>query len=107
MARFKKTLPNEPEDVVTETVEQVSIEEQVPIEPKTEKEQTLSTLIAKDMSVMARKAPTMEQKHIIGNLVPDFTYVIVKKIHSVIYGDFYLLNNGSYVSTVGNFTVKE
>lgn len=100
MARPKKTYQ-------TPVIEQVTAESTVvekPVEIVEKKVQPV--LIAKDDSVITRKAPTLSPSHVVGKLAAGCSYKIRKSVDRTIYGDFYLLENGLYVAKVGNFTVK-
>lgn len=97
MARPKKVT-----QMTSEPVAQVAVEKSV----ETVEKPSTPILIAKDDSVVTRKAPTMDVKHVVGRLAAGCAYKIKKTVNGTIYGDFYLLESGLYVSKVGNFTVK-
>ena len=105
MARTKKV--EEPK--VEEVVEPLQVEKELKIVNVTEdiKTETIKpmTIIAKS-SVPFRSKPNLEQKYIIGNMPVGTAYEIVKTVSSVIYGDFYALNNGNYITKDGNYSIS-
>lgn len=97
MARPKKTAQ-------PQVIDQTPVAVEEPVE--TVEKSTVPTLIARGNDVVTRRVPTMDHKHIVGKLPAGCAYKIKKTVHSAIYGDFYLLENGLYVAKVGNFTIK-
>ena len=74
------------------------------IEPKIETPK-VHTIIANE-PVAFRKVMSLETKFITGQMPMGVAYEIVKETNSKIYGDFYLLSNGYYVSKNGNYTIN-
>ncbi len=64
-------------------------------------------LIPLDENTVTRSKPTLELKDIVGKLRVGTAYRIKKTVTSVVYGDFYQLENNLYITKVGNYSVKE
>ncbi len=76
-------------------------------------ERTLATatqktpiLIPLDDNTVTRSKPTLELKDIVGKLRVGTAYRIKKAVTSVVYGEFYQLDNNLYVTKAGNYSVK-
>ena len=81
-------------------IEEVKAKTEVKVEqPKTH------TIIAKT-SVPLRKITSLETKYIVGTLPIGTAYEIVKEVNSKIYGSFYQLNNGYYITKNGNYSIN-
>ena len=91
----KATNTTETEVMVEEAVAPVEIAE--PIKNP--------TIISKDGAPL-RKIPSLESKYIIGNMTAGLAYEIVGETSSKIYGDFYQLENGYFVTKSGNYTIS-
>ena len=63
------------------------------------------TIIANE-PVAFRKTMSLETKYIMGQMPIGVAHEIVKETSSKIYGDFYLLNNGYYITKNGNYTIN-
>ena len=63
------------------------------------------TVIAKSAASF-RSMPTMETKYIVGKMPIGVAYEIVQEIDTVIFGKFYKLSNGYYITTNGNYAVN-
>ena len=50
-----------------------------------------------------RKTTSLEPKYIVGQMPVGVAYEIITEKTSKIYGDFYQLNNGYYITKSGNF----
>ena len=53
-----------------------------------------------------RKAISLEAQQIVGQMPVGVAYEIVKETTSKIYGDFYQLSNGYYVTKNGNYSIS-
>lgn len=105
----KSTATTEPKVTVEEAVapvvvegvepETVNIQEAVaePIKPR--------IIIAKT-SVPFRKTMSLENKQVVGQMPVGIAYEIVRECSSRIYGDFYQLNNGYYITKSGNYSIS-
>lgn len=85
---------------VVETKEKVdaSTEAPAPVEQK-------RTIIAKS-STPFRRTTSLEPKYIVGVMPVGIPYEIVKEVNSKIYGGFYQLRNGYYISKGGNYSIN-
>lgn len=68
------------------------------------KENKNPKIIAKSATVF-RKFPTVESKHIVGQMPLGIAFEIVSEKESSIYGSFYKLSNGYYITKNGNYTI--
>lgn len=106
----KKATTNETKTVaVEEAVAPVIVEG---VEPETVKiEEAVAeaiknpTVIAKSSTPM-RKIPSLESKYIVGYMTIGIAYEIVGETTSKIYGDFYQLENGYYITKSGDYTIS-
>jgi hypothetical protein len=92
----KAVAPVQVEDV---TPEVVKVEE-------TKAETVKSLTIIANEPIAFRKIMSLETKYIIGQMPMGVAYEIVRETSSKIYGDFYLLNNGYYITKSGNYTIN-
>lgn len=97
MARKKK------ETEAVEAVAEEIMEKPEPIENKDENPKQ-KIIIAK-MPVPFRRRPNLNRDSIVGQMPVGTAYKIVKEVKSSILGDFYLLNNGYYITKGGNYTI--
>lgn len=67
---------------------------------------TKQRIIIAKTSTPFRKTISLENKQIIGQMPVGIAYEIVKECNSKIYGDFYQLNNGYYVTKNGNYSIS-
>jgi hypothetical protein len=88
--------PVKVEGVTTETVE-VTEAKAEPIKP---------LIIIAKTSTPFRKTVSLESKYIVGQMPVGIAYEIVREATSKIYGDFYQLNNGYYITKNGNYTIS-
>lgn len=65
----------------------------------------LQTIIAKT-PVPFRSKPNLEHRYVTGQMSIGIAYEIVKEVNSKVYGSFYLLNNGSYITKNGNYSIS-
>ena len=68
------------------------------------KENKNPKIIAKSATAF-RKFPTIETKHIVGQMPLGIAFEIVSEKESSIYGSFYKLSNGYYITKKGNYTI--
>ena len=66
--------------------------------------ETVRAIIAKSETPL-RKRPSLESKYIVGQMKIGVEYTIIEEIKGKIYGNFYLLNNGYYVTKSGNYLI--
>jgi len=99
MARKSKSKEVE-EKVVPLEAEDVKAEPET-IEPE---KKTSKSIIAKSFTVFRKKA-SIEQKYVAGEMPIGVAYEIVKEVKSIIFGSFYLLDNGYYITKDGNYTI--
>ena len=80
-------------------LETVNIKDAVaePIKPR--------TIIANTPTVF-RKTISLENEQVVEPMPVGVAYEIIKECKSVIYGDFYQLNNGYYITKSGNYTIN-
>lgn len=105
----KKSVTTETKTTLEEAVAPISIEG---VEPKSVDikdaiaEPIKSRIIIAKTSTPFRKTISLESKQIIGQMPVGVAYEIVKECNSKIYGDFYQLNNGYYVTKNGNYSIS-
>lgn len=88
------------EETTVETVEETVVTEEAKVEqPKNR------TIIA-NSPVPFRTITSLESKYVIGTMPVGVAYEIVKETNSRIYGDFYKLNNGYYITKSGNYSIN-
>lgn len=75
-------------------------------ETVTTKEEIKKRIIIAKTATPFRKSTTLEYKQIVGTMPVGVAYEIVKEVKSKIYGDFYLLNNGYYITKNGNYSLN-
>ena len=75
----------------------VAVEEPVAAKPR--------TIIAKEPTPL-RKTTSTEAKQVVGKMTVGVAYEIVKEVSSKIYGDFYKLSNGYYITKSGNYVIN-
>lgn len=101
MAKKKK----ETEEIIaTPELESQKVEASEVNEAKVEKSKPAMMIIAKT-SVPFRRKPNLEQKYVVGKMQTGTAYRIAKEVKSIIYGSFYLLSNGYYITKDGNYTI--
>lgn len=97
----KKTTNVEETNEVTISVEEVATSQvEEGIEPV-----HIPVVIAKSETPL-RKVPSLESKYIVGKMNIGTAYTIEKEVNSKIYGGFYLLENGCYITKSGNYTLN-
>lgn len=112
----KKSTKTENVAVVTDAEGGITVEEVVApvevegVEPETVEEAVAETIknpmvIAKSSTPM-RKVPSLESKYIVGYMTVGVAYEIIGETTSKIYGDFYQLENGYYITKNGNYTIS-
>lgn len=90
---------------IISTYEQNKVENNKLTKTKTvTKENKNPKIIAKSATAF-RKFPTTETKHIIGQMPLGIAFEIVSEKESSIYGSFYKLSNGYYITKKGNYTI--
>ena len=90
---------------IISTYEQNKVENNKLIKTKTIiKENKNPKIIAKSATAF-RKFPTIETKHIVGQMPLGIAFEIVSEKESSIYGSFYKLSNGYYITKKGNYTI--
>lgn len=106
MARTAKTNPTTEGVIkeVTDTTEKV-----------TEKKEEVKTSVAPvekpkiiiaSISTPFRRTPSLEAKYIVGQMPTGTAFEITNEVTSKIFGDFYLLNNGYYVTKNGHYSIS-
>ncbi len=63
------------------------------------------TIIAKKATPFRTK-PLLESKYIVGQMPVGVSYEIVQEIDTVIYGKFYKLSNGYYITKSGSYSIN-
>ena len=108
MARTKtKTEEIKIEEVVAPLeIENVKPEAINITEAKPEPEPIKPKIIIAKTSVPFRSKPVLEWKYVTGQMPVGIAYEIVREVNSKIYGDFYLLNNGSYITKEGYYSIS-
>ena len=93
------------EEVIVETTEE-TVEEKAPEMETVQNEQPKKprAVIAKSIAPL-RSRISLQSKYIIGQMKIGTAYEIEKEISTTIYGDFYLLKNGYYITKDGNYTL--
>lgn len=103
----KKTTKTE--TIVEEAVTTVNIEGVTPEVVKVEEvvaEPIKPRIIIANTSVPFRKTTSLEPKYIVGQMPVGIAYEIKCERSSKIYGDFYQLNNGYYITKNGNYSIS-
>lgn len=86
--------------VVEEVTPEVVNEEEVKVEP------VKRQVIIANTSTPFRKTMSLENQQIVGQMPVGIAYEIVKEVTSKIYGSFYQLSNGYYVTKNGNYSIS-
>lgn len=94
------------EEVVQEAVAPVVTEEPVPVATEAVAEPLKPRIIIAKTSVPFRKIASLEQKYVDGQMPVGIPFKIMKEIKTVLYGDFYELSNGKYITKRGNYTIS-
>ena len=97
------TEENAVEEVIAEVTEE-TIEEKVSETVQNEQPKKPRAVIAKSIAPL-RSRISLQSKYIIGQMKIGTAYEIEKEISTTIYGDFYLLKNGYYITKDGNYTL--
>ena len=105
MARTKKVDETNIEEVVTPLKVENTVLGTVNAPEAKAEAIKLRTIIAKE-AIPLRSNPSLEAKYIVGKMSIGVAYEIVKEVNSVIYGNFYKLSNGFYVSKNGNYSIN-
>lgn len=91
----------------TEEIKETENEEVIKIEITDVKpEHTKSKIVIAKAPVPFRRKPNLEHKYVTGQMPVGVAYEITKEVTSIVYGDFYLLNNGSYITKNGNYSIS-
>lgn len=100
----KKSTTTEIKEEVNVKVEE-EVKTEVSVETPAVTEVKTRTIIANTSSVF-RKAANLEAKYVIGEMPAGIAFEIEKEVSNRIYGDFYLLKNGYYITKNGNYTLN-
>lgn len=100
----KKSSTNE---VKEEVVQEVEIETPVTVETEAPAVADVKapTIIANTSGIF-RRAANLEARYIVGEMPAGIAYEIEKEVSNKIYGDFYQLKNGYYITKNGNYTLN-
>lgn len=63
-------------------------------------------IIISKTSTPFRKTISLENKYVVGYMIVGTAYEIVREVSSKIYGDFYQLSNGYYITKNGNYSIS-
>lgn len=83
-----------------------TVEETVATTKEIKVEQSKNRTIIANSPVPFRTITSLESKYVIGTMPVGVAYEIVKEANSRIYGDFYKLNNGYYITKSGNYSIN-
>ena len=104
----KKTTPNKvevKEALVQEAVAPLKIgNTSLEVEQSAKTHQIKRTIIANAPTVF-RKTTTLDSRHIVGTMPTGVAFEIVREVKSIIYGNFYQLKNGYYITQNGNYSI--
>lgn len=105
MARPKKSTTEKVEQAVA-PLKDIGVEpEEVDIKDAAAEPIKCNIIIAKT-SVPFRRIPSLETKYIVSQMPVGIAYEIVRDVTSKIYGEFYQLNNGYYITKDGNYSIS-
>lgn len=90
---------------IISTYEQNKVENNKLIKTKTVVEENKNPKIIARSTTVFRKYPTLENKHIVKQMPLGIAFEIVSEKESSIYGSFYKLSNGYYITKNGNYTI--
>lgn len=105
----RKTATTEPKTTtVEEVVAPLEVENVKPevVDVKEAKAEPIKHIIIAKDSTLFRKAATLDIKHVVGKMPIGTAFEIVRETSSKIYGDFYQLNNGYYITKNGNYSIS-
>ena len=86
-------------EVKKEVIEETKVEAPAIAEVKTH------TIIANAPTAF-RKTANLENKYVVGLMPTGIAYEIEKEVSNKIYGSFYKLKNGFYITKDGNYTLN-
>lgn len=87
------------EEVVTPVITEQDVPKAVDFTPE-----PLKNIIIAKSAVPLRRLMNLSPKYVVGYMKPGTAYEIVREAYNSIYGKFYLLNNGYYVTQGGPYT---
>ena len=90
---------------VTEIKEEVEVVEEAKVEAPTITEIKTRTIIANAPTAF-RKTANLENKYVVSLMPTGIAYEIEKEVSNKIYGSFYKLKNGFYITKDGNYTLN-
>lgn len=70
------------------------------------KAEPIKRVIIANSPIPFRKTTSLEPKYIVGQMPVGVAYEIITEKTSKIYGDFYQLNNGYYITKSGNYSIS-
>lgn len=90
----------ESKEIVDESTEviDVSIDASTPVVHK--------RMIITNVPTVFRKTTSLEPKYIMGTMPVGIPYEIIREARSKIYGNFYQLSNGYYITQGGNYSIN-
>lgn len=104
-----KTKSKSQETITTEEVtETLNIEGATPetVNVKDAKAEPIKRTVIAKTSVPLRRTTSLEAKFIVGKMTAGVAYTIEKEVTSKVYGDFYQLSNGYYITKNGNYSIN-
>lgn len=90
---------------IISTYEQNKTENNKQIKVKTIIQENKNPKVIAKSATAFRKYPTLENKHIVGQMPLGIAFEIISEKESSIYGSFYKLSNGYYITKNGNYTI--
>lgn len=90
---------------IISTYEQNKTENNKQIKIKTIVQENKNPKVIAKSATAFRKYPTLENKHVVGQMPLGIAFDIVSEKESSIYGSFYKLSNGYYITKKGNYTI--
>lgn len=104
----RKTVTTEPKTTTVEEVAPLEVENVKPevVDVKEAKAEPIKRIIIAKDSTLFRKAATLDIKHVVGKMPIGIAFEIIRETSSKIYGDFYQLNNGYYITKNGNYSIS-
>lgn len=107
MARTKKNTTNNNSKAINKSIkEEESIDTSNNTKQNTKYVPKPQYLIPND-EIPFRSRPVIHNKYIVTNATVGKRYLIKSSIQSIIFGTFYLLDNGYYVHAGSNYTITE
>jgi hypothetical protein len=96
----KKSTTETKEKIIEEVIEEVKVES-----PAIAEEARVRTIISNTPGYF-RRAANIEANYIVGEMPAGIAFEIEKEVSSRIYGEFYLLKNGYYITKSGNYSIN-